>query len=249
MDYFSFCFDSFEIWNFFFGILSTYLSILETHNNQQMNSEEKEISYQTTNSYSTLNTLSESTKNVWFVCHGMGYLSRYFLRYYTDLSPKENYIIAPQAQSKYYTPPKLKHVGASWLTKENTISETQNIMRYFDAIFEAEQIPEHLNLIISGYSQGVSVALRYVAKRQLSCSQIVMMSGGIPKELLSADFEFLDPATKVSLIYGNNDEYLDENRLLQERNRAFELFGHCNLQMIPFEGKHEVNTTLINQLI
>lgn len=214
-----------------------------------MNSKDQEISYQTTNSYSTLNSVSQSTKNVWFVCHGMGYLSRYFLKYFTELNPNENYIIAPQAQSKYYVPPKLRHVGASWLTKENTINETQNVMRYFDAVFEAEQIPEHLNLIVLGYSQGVSVALRYVAKKQLTCSQIVMMSGGIPKELVTADFKFLNPKTKVSLIYGDNDEYLDEDRLVIEKNRAFDLFGNCDLKIIPFKGNHEVNTALIRQIV
>ena len=53
-----------------------------------MNSEEKEITYQTSNSYSTLNQLTERTKNVWFVCHGMGYLSRYFLKYFKELKKK-----------------------------------------------------------------------------------------------------------------------------------------------------------------
>ena len=47
-----------------------------------MNSTEKEISYQSTNSYSTLNTLNTKTKNVWLVFHGMSYLSRYFLKYF-----------------------------------------------------------------------------------------------------------------------------------------------------------------------
>lgn len=222
---------------------------LEFNNSHNMKPREKEITYQTTNSYSTLNTLSERTKNVWFVCHGMGYLSRYFLKYFADLNSEENYIIAPQAQSKYYVPPKFKHVGASWLTKENTIKETENVMRYFDTVFEAEQIPEHVNLIVLGYSQGVSVTLRYVSKKQLHCSQIVMMSGGIPKELMVSDFHFLNPETKVSLIYGDKDDYLDEDRLLQERNRTFELFGHCNLQIIPFEGIHEVKKELIKNLV
>ncbi len=214
-----------------------------------MKSKEKEITYHTTNSYSTLNMLSENTKNVWFVCHGMGYLSRYFLKYFTDLNPEENYIIVPQAQSKYYMPPKFKHVGASWLTKENTIAETKNVMRYFDAIFDAEILPKHLNLIVLGYSQGVSVALRYVAQCQLKCSHIVMMSGGIPKELVANDFQFLNREAHISLIYGNNDAYLDEDRLVVEKNRAFELFGHCDLQIIPFEGGHEVKKELINTLI
>ena len=112
-----------------------------------MNPIEKEILYQSTNSYSTLNTLSEKTEYVWFVCHGMGYLSRYFLKYFKGLDEEKHYIIAPQAQSKYYIQPEFKHVGASWLTKENTLKETENVMRYFDAIFDNEGIPEDAKLI------------------------------------------------------------------------------------------------------
>lgn len=214
-----------------------------------MKATEKEITYQASNSYATLNSLSPTTKNVWFVCHGMGYLSRYFLKYFADLDPQENYIIAPQAQSKYYVSSRLKRVGASWLTKENTIKETDNVMRYFDAVLEAEQIPKHTNFILLGYSQGVSVALRYLAKRSLKCAQIMIMSGGIPKELNAHDFAFLAPITKVSLIYGTNDEYLNEARISSEITRALELFGHCNLQILPFEGPHEVNSELLTSMV
>ena len=211
-----------------------------------MNIEEKEIFYTTTNSYSTLNHLTEKTKNVWFVCHGMSYLSRYFLKYFKALNADENYIIAPQAQSKYYIPPKFKHIGASWLTKENTLKETENVMRNFDAIFEAEHIPKHLNLIVLGYSQGVSVAMRYIAKRKLQCAQLVLHSGGIPKELVSGDFNFLN--AKISLIYGKDDEYLNNERMAYETNRVTELFGD-QVTIIPFEGKHEMNVELLNSLV
>ncbi|MFT7050349.1 MAG: putative esterase [Psychroserpens sp.] len=211
-----------------------------------MNSTEKEISYHISNSYSTLNELTSLTKNVWFVCHGMGYLSKYFLKYFKDLNPIENYIIAPQAQSKYYITPKFKHVGASWLTRENTKMETNNIIAYFDSIFKHEQITQDKNLIILGYSQGVSVAMRYIAKRQLQCSQLVLLSGGIPKELKKEDFRFFKGKTK--LIYGINDEYLQKERMTQEQQKAEMLFGN-KLEIIPFEGVHEVNTEIINQLV
>ncbi len=211
-----------------------------------MNSVEKEISYTTTNSYSTLNTLTKATKNVWFVCHGMSYLSRYFLKYFKGLNPEENYVIAPQAQSKFYIQPSFKHVGASWLTKENTLKETENVMRYFDAVLEAEQIPDNANLIVAGYSQGVSVSMRYIAKRKLNCSKLLMMSGGIPKELVKADFDFLN--SDVKLIYGIEDEYLNDERMQYEQARAEELFGN-NVEIIPFEGKHIVNTDIINSLV
>ena len=213
-----------------------------------MNSTEKEISYNITNSYSTLNNLSESTKNVWLVCHGMGYLSRYFLKYFKELNKDENYIIAPQAQSKYYISPGFKHVGASWLTKENTQKETENVMRYFDAVLDAENIPKDKQIIVFGYSQGVSIATRYVAKRQLNCSQLILHSGGIPKELGADYFTFLNDKTKVTMIYGTQDEFLNEDRVHYETNRIKELFGN-KVDIIPFDGTHIVNVALITNLV
>jgi predicted esterase len=176
----------------------------------------------------------------------MGYLSRYFLRYFKQLPPEENYIIAPQAPSKFYIQPKM-HVGANWLTRDNTATGMENITNYFDAVLEAEQIPQTINFIVLGYSQGVSVAMRYLAKRQLQCNQLVLHSGGIPKELKAEEFDYLSQDTKVKLIYGTDDEYLDETRMKDESVRALELFGD-HLEIIPFEGKHIVNVALINAL-
>jgi predicted esterase len=211
-----------------------------------MNSTEKEISYQITNTYSTLNSLTKQTKNVWFVCHGMGYLSRYFLKYFKDLDPAENYIIAPQAQSKYYLKDQFKHVGASWLTKENTKKETENVLTYFDNVLEAENIPSNTNFIVLSYSQGVSVIMRYVSSRKLQGDQLVLMSGGIPNELVKEDFDFFKG--EIKLIYGNNDEYLNEERMAIERSKAKKLFND-NAEIIMFEGNHKVNVELVNSLV
>jgi len=210
-----------------------------------MNTTLKEISYNTIKPYATLNSLTEHTKTIWFVCHGMGHLSYYFLRHFKNLNPNENYIIAPQAPSLYYQGSNFKHVGASWLTRENTIAETENIMQYFDAIIKNENIPSHLNFNILGYSQGVSVAMRYVAKRQLQCSKLILHSGGIPKELTPSDFDFLN--TNVSLIYGTKDEYLNADRIAYETERANSLFKN-NVTIIPFDGPHEVNNAIITSL-
>lgn len=213
-----------------------------------MNTIEKEVIYNSTNTYSTLNTLTGKTKNIWFVCHGIGYLSRFFLKYFDELNSEENYIIAAQAQSKYYLGSKYRHVGASWLTKENTTKEIDNVIRYFDAVLDAEKLPKNINFIVLGYSQGVSVVTRYVAKRKLKCSNLVLMSGGIPKELESHDFEFLKETTKVSLIYGTDDEYLNEEHMVYEKKRFYELFGNTAIITV-FEGKHEVKKEVLNALV
>ena len=211
-----------------------------------MATEEKKVSYTTTNSYSTRNKLSSATKNVWFCCHGLGFLSRYFIQYFNGLDADENYIIAPQAPSKYYQKSDFKHVGASWLTREETQQETENVLNYLDAVFASEEIPEDKRLILLGYSQGVSVAMRWLASRKLNVDTLVIHSGGIPKELSPQDFDFLT-TTQVELWYGTEDEYLTEKRIYEETRRAKEMFGEA-LKIVPFEGKHVVNRALINQL-
>ncbi|GGZ58583.1 alpha/beta hydrolase [Mesonia mobilis] len=211
-----------------------------------MATEEKKVSYTTTNSYSTRNKLTSATKNVWFCCHGLGFLSRYFIQYFNGLDADENYIIAPQAPSKYYQKSDFKHVGASWLTREETKQETENVLNYLDAVFASEEIPEDKRLILLGYSQGVSVAMRWLASRKLNVDTLVIHSGGIPKELSPQDFDFLT-TTQVEVWYGTEDEYLTEKRLNEETRRAKEMFGEA-LKIVPFEGKHVVNRELINQL-
>jgi len=213
-----------------------------------MDSIQKEVSYQSTNSYNTLNKLTNKTKNVLFVCHGIGYLSKFFLKYFNELNSEENYIIAPQGPSKYYLGSSYKHVGSSWLTKENTAIEIENVMHYLDAVLVAEKLPNNLNFIVLGYSQGVSIATRYVAKRQLKCSQLILIAGGIPKELTTEDFTFLSKKTKITFLYGDKDEYLKSGYLLDAEKRFYELFGDYAV-ITSFDGKHEMPKEIINDLI
>jgi len=113
----------------------------------------------------------------------------------------------------------MKHVGASWLTKENTLKEMENIISYFDNILSNEKI-ENLNFIFLGYSQGVSVAMRYLAKRKIIVSKLILMSGGIPKELTPKDFKYLKNKAVIYYVYGDKDEYITEDFLNSEKKKV-----------------------------
>ena len=209
-------------------------------------SREKQVSYQITNTYSVLNRFTEKTKNVWLVCHGIGYLSRYFIRHFNHLDADENYIIAPQAQSKYYLKSDYRHVGASWLTKENTESEIENVLNYLDEVFMEENLSKAPNLIVLGYSQGVSVATRYLAQRKINCAQLILHSGKVPAELTAKDFAFLKD-TKVTYLYGTQDEYLKKGIIEVEETRLKSLFPY-NFELQTYDGGHEFNTDIIEKL-
>ena len=209
----------------------------------------KNVSYQHTNTYETLNELTPATKNVWLVFHGIGYLSRYFLKYFDELPSNQNYVIAPQAPSKYYLNNKFKHVGASWLTKENTAQETQNVIAYINAVIQSEPITKNHNLIVFGYSQGVSIATRFMANTTLKCQKLVLYAGGIPNELKQLDFEqLIGNDTEVTTIVGDKDPYLTPERMKDETDKIEKLFQGKAIKKV-FEGGHEVKKELINGLI
>lgn len=212
-----------------------------------MNSKEKKVTYTTTNSYSTLNNLTEDTKNVWLVFHGIGYLSRYFIRLFESLDSDENYFIAPQAPSKYYKGNDYRRVGSSWLTKENTKVETENVLHYVDAIVTAEKIPSKLNFIILGYSQGVSIASRWIASRKIKCHSYIMVSGGFPKELQKEDFSFLSNHTKIDHIVGKNDPYFEIEKVDAEKKRVKQILPQITFHI--HDGGHELNIESIKKLI
>ena len=207
---------------------------------------EKQVFFQTFNSYSTLNEFTPKTKNVWIVFHGIGYLSRYFLKHFKEFDPDENYFIAPQAPSKYYLNNDYRHVGASWLTRENTRIEIENLMNYLDQIYKTEELDKALNLILMGYSQGVSVATRWMVRRKILPAQLIIHSGKIPAELKPVDFEFMK-GTSVKLLYGTDDPFLNEKTLKIEAENAKDLFGE-QLEIFPFEGGHEINAPMISRI-
>ncbi|CAM3364556.1 alpha/beta hydrolase [Zobellia roscoffensis] len=214
-----------------------------------MDYSENTVSYTSTNSYVTLNKLTDQTKNVWIVLHGIGYLSRYFLKYFNNLPPEDNYIIAPQAPSKYYLNNKFRHVGASWLTKEATQQETQNVLAYLDGVLAAENFSEDCNFIVFGYSQGVSIATRWIAKRKIKCNHLVLYAGSIPNELTALDFDFLkENQTKITTLVGDTDEYLTKDRRTSESKKIIDLFDE-KAEQIFFEGGHEIKKELILNLI
>lgn len=212
---------------------------------------ENQVTYAHTNTYTTLNTFTSNTKNVWFSFHGMGYLTRYFITHFKGLNAEENYIIAPQAPSKYYQDKRFKYVGASWLTKENTALDKENVLAYIDTVWATESKKwegQHINLILMGYSQGVSIVTRWASSRKIDCKHLLLHSGAIPNELTASDYEYLSPTTKVTYLYGNKDEYINEARKTEQQLKGTALFGD-RLRIEVFDGIHEVNEAFIKKLI
>ena len=202
--------------------------------------EEKFLSFEANHPYATLNSWGPKTKRVWVVFHGIGFLSRYFLKYFTHLDPEENYIIAPQAPSLYYLDQTYRHVGASWLTREQTARNMQNLLNYLGELFLRESLDKAPQLVLMGYSQGVSVLCRWVALRKKNCHRIILYAGRVPEELGADGFTHLAEGTIVEVLEGDSDPFLPSKELHKREKRLTELFGD-RLQLNRYKGGHELD--------
>ena len=208
----------------------------------------KRVSYQSSNSYETQNEFTSRTKNIWMVFHGIGYLSKYFLKYFEHLNAEENYIIAPQAPSKYYLKNEYKYVGASWLTKIDTKNEIKNNLAYLDAVADVEQLTNSKDLVLFAFSQGVSVLTRWMVSRKIKPKKVILYAGGIPNELTKEDFVYLNSeSTEFSIVYGKTDMFLNEERLQKEIEKIKKLFPN-RAEVIRFDGGHEIKPEIITEL-
>lgn len=209
---------------------------------------EERVNYLHTNTYSSLNVPGVETTHVWWVFHGLGYLSRYFLKYFKFLPPNQHFIIAPQAPSKYYLNDTYTHVGASWLTKEETETGIENNLNYLDAVYKSAMPAGEFKLMVLGFSQGVSMATRWLAHRKIPADHLILFAGGIPNELGPEQLNHLIPETKVSIVYGDKDPFLTEDRLTAEAIKIERVF-QGKARILRFEGGHEINSEVLLDLL
>ena len=207
--------------------------------NRPGNPPQKLLTYSSTHPYETLHVPVGESGRTWVVFHGIGFLSKYFLRYFAHLDPVTNYIIAPQAPSLYYLDPDYRNVGASWLTRVDTERNMDNLLNYLDALYRTESLEKASNLVLMGYSQGVSVLCRWLSRREVTCSRLILYAGRVPSELGPRDFAHLPETTPVEVYVGEQDPFLPAAERAGLEDQVSELFGP-RLRLIVYKGGHEL---------
>ena len=210
--------------------------------------EESHIDFTLKAPFYKLNRLSDQTERVWFVFHGYGQLSKYFSRKFEHLDPNRNFLIFPQGLHKFYLPGH-KKVGASWMTKEDRLTDIDNQWAYLYAVWKtclSETDLTGKEIIFFGFSQGVATVSRYLHYSKLSINKLILWAGSFPIEFKTGDFDFLSAETKVEFIYGDDDEFYSVN---QFEEKAIELKAILpQLQVKSFAGKHDLQKELLQQL-
>ena len=204
---------------------------------------EKHIEVSLKASYRTLNTLQEGTRKIWIVFHGQGQLTEFFLKKFEVLDPIGHFIIAPQGLSKYYLNGFTGRVGASWMTKEDRLTEIENQARYIDAVINTEIASHSAEVVLLGFSQGTATLMRYMKHTQLAFQKMVLWAGTIPPEITPAMITHW-PKFEAHYVYGDEDQF-DQDGQFDKEHQKFEALIGRSVQKHVFQGKHEVIPKLL----
>jgi predicted esterase len=212
--------------------------------------ESKNISTTRTARYYTAGTVTDRTKNIWLVTHGYAMNGEEFIKQFQPFADKDDYIIAPEALSRFYTKGFFGHVGASWMTKEDRENEIKDYTEYLDRLYKTEVLP-HMNKGITvhllGFSQGSTTICRYISYAPNPFDYLWVCAGDIPEDLDWNNFNALLEKGKLHIMVGLQDPLIPQDRFEQlyermtERNLTYELH--------TFEGVHEIDFSVLSQYL
>ena len=189
--------------------------------------------------YFTLNEMSSKTKRVWLVFHGYGQLAKYFIQKFEILDPRENFIIAPQGLSKYYLNGFYGRVGASWMTKEDRLTEIENQFRYIDAVLDHIGDIENLELIYFGFSQGTATMGRYAAFAKRAFKKMVIWAGTFPPDIEDGSFDFLNGNEEIVYYTSREDQFFKEE-MIDTQNEVVKKAIGKKPELHWYQGGHKV---------
>jgi predicted esterase len=215
--------------------------------------QEHHLTVRRTARYYTLGGQVPDPVEIWLVCHGYGQLAGHFLEAFEPLDDGRRLIVAPEALSRFYLEagshgPESK-VGATWMTREDRLSEIEDYVTYLDALRDVVSAGAHHDeppLTVLGFSQGTATAARWVARGKARASRLVVWGSLLPPDLdLQAAAAALG-ALDLVLVAGTQDEYVTPERLAAQR-AALDAAG-VRYRVLTFHGGHRLDAGTLRRL-
>lgn len=188
---------------------------------------------------------------MWVVLHGYGQLADRFLSRFAPADDGRRLFVAPEGLSRFYVTGKGgpdSKVGASWMTREDRLTEIADYLCYLDAVYDelfARLRREAVRLHLLGFSQGTATATRWALRGKSRVDRLVLWAGVLPPEIdLRAEAARLN-ALDLTLVAGEQDEWVMGNLAIAEA--ALEEAG-VRYRVLTFPGGHEVRAVILREL-
>ncbi|MBL0740865.1 alpha/beta hydrolase [Chryseolinea lacunae] len=196
--------------------------------------------------YFTLGTLNSQTRQIWFVLHGYGQLAEYFLKNFSALEQQNIFVVAPEGLSRFYTDSlqptgrASDRVGATWMTKEDRLTDIQNYLSYLNTVYATVVTNPNLPVTVLGFSQGAATASRWVVDGKIKFDRFILWAGVLPPDMnVEVGVHFFE-GKEVYFVHGTADPFLNDSRF--EEMKVLTARLGITPKVITFEGKHQLHT-------
>lgn len=183
----------------------------------------------------------ETAKELWIVLHGHGQLAQYFIKKFQDLDPDQYYIVAPEGLSRYYLSGYSGRVGATWMTKEDRLSDIENYVNYLNVVYHevVSKLKENVKITFLGFSQGTATVSRWIAQSEVKADRLILWSGIFPDDMKPEYTKKRYDEIEIINVYGEKDEFLtplhfdDQQKIIKE-------IGITPITIV-FDGNHIIH--------
>ncbi len=201
----------------------------------------KHITVSKTARYAIAGTINASTKNIWMTLHGYAQDAENFISQFQPLAEHGDYIIAPEALSRFYTKGFFGNVGASWMTKEDREYDIADNNHYLQKLYENEiaRVASEKTIHLLGFSQGSTTLCRYVSYMKPTFHHLWVCAGDVPEDLNWENFKALTDSASFHLLLGKNDTLVTTQKI----EECFERLKRYKIQysLHEFDGGHEID--------
>ena len=177
-----------------------------------------------------------------FVLHGYGMKADDFLKSFAILERPGRLIVAPEGLSRFYKKAFSGDVVASWMTKEDRLSEIEDYITYLDKLFSVFVKDSSVKPTVIGFSQGTATASRWImnGKSQVEnfviwCGEFARDYGTIPSKL-----------PKIWHVYALKDEFIALDRFEDQS----EFLKSIGFQVVDFsfDGGHTIDEPTLQEV-
>lgn len=193
------------------------------------------------------NAADVEVDTVVIVLHGYGMLPSYFLRKFEPLSSDKWLFVAPEGLHRFYTQGNSGRVGASWMTKEDRLTDIADNNKYLDQIMDIPAVAGAKKRVLLGFSQGTATAVRYYCQSKTTFDHVILWAGVFPPDLSLPENVGRLNETKLEIVIGRQDEYITN----EEVNQVYDLLRTANVMcnVIWFEGGHVIDTEVLESVL
>jgi predicted esterase len=195
--------------------------------------------------YFTLGDGERPPRELWVGLHGYAQLAARFLPMLAPLDDGRTLIAAPEALSRFYLETRLTGhhgpaIGATWLTREHREPDLRDHLRYLDTLLERllAPFPSRPAVSVLGFSQGASLAARWVATGAVRPARLVLWGVPLPQDVPLEPLVAALAGAPVVLAAGTSDPYVPGDSL--EQGAALLAAAGARVEVRRFEGGHVI---------